>query len=996
MQFGIYQNRRKQVWLPAGAALLLMLGYSSGATAQDEPVEGEEPAEEGAPSAEEGGEAKEGGEAGIIIDGSETEPGSADDGDSEVEEIVITGSRIGRSNLDSYANIAVVTSEDLKLSGVSNVEEFLRQMPSLTLQGLGKQNNNYGAGLSQVDLRNLGTGRTLVLINGKRIIGAYGGGVDLNNVPVQMVDRIEVLLDGASAVYGSDAVAGVVNIVLKDDFEGYRVDVGGGITTKGDGETFTADVTAGGNFDRGNMALNLSYSRRMEIEERDRSFAHPPSTDSYYEDMDGDGVIDPEDNQVLWGSIFTPGGIAYSSLGGNTFGPNGEVLGYSYFDHVTMGPDPNGQTVAEYLGWTDESPYVRYNWSEAQFLQGRTERIGLTAIGSYELGQYVEAYMQGDFTHRTSLNRLAPQPISGPNTYLEDALYIPLTNPYIPDDYSAMLYSNDYIEMYRRGFEFGQRKYVSNMETFRVVAGLEGEFLERSSWDIFANYSKMFSSEVMHNSINMKNLVTALDPQACANDPACPGVINLFGEGSISDDHVRYIGYNEQTQSMWDMLQTGLSLKGGLFKLPGGYLTAVIGGDFRWERGYTQPDARVSSGESAENFAQYTGGDYNVQEAFGEISIPILKGLPGVEELTIDLAGRLSNYNTSGSQFTYRGGLAYAPLRDIKFRGVYSTAFRAPPITALYSGVQDGYPVVNDPCSDFDPDTTTGQNCQAEGVPEGWSQTKDQIKARYGSNPDLDAEESTQINGGIVITPTFISEAAGSLTLTGDFYRITVDSAISSLDPQTIVDKCYASENMSHSYCQYISGRTSNHDIGIVSATLLNAQELITQGIDFTVLYGVPIWRNFRADLTFNGNFLLKYDIKTEGETEHRLGTIANLASYDGAFAHFRFLTDLTLGTSMIKVSNRVRFVGPVDYFGWEGSDEEAGTWDDRPIHAVDGIAYWDLSAMLVWQAFDLVIGMDNVLDTDPPFIPSGDGNSNPNSYDFVGRYIYAKLGYQF
>ncbi len=966
MQIDFRPFYRKRCGLIAGMASAL-LAFTTAVSAQDAVEEGLETTD----PAEDEVEAS-------------TEADSAED--NSIEEIVVTGSRIGRNNLDSYANITVVNSEDIRLSGVGTADELLRQLPSLTLQGVSKQNNNGGGGLARVDLRNLGAGRTLVLLNGRRIIGAFGGGVDLNNVPIHMVERIEVLLDGASAVYGSDAVAGVVNIVLKEDYEGFRVDLHGGITTYGDGENLTISSTLGGNFDDGNAVVNLTYYRRNEIWQKDRDWAEPPVVAEYYDDVDGDGEIDYDQPQTLYNSSYTPGGTLYSyggSFGPQHFKPDGD---YAPFDN----------------GMEDDNPYGdRYSYGLDQWLIGRLNRVSVTALGTYELSEFVKAYAEGEFTFRHSLNQLAPQPIGGGTAIIPGRLPIPITNPFVPDELAEMATADDNgtFWMSRRMAEIGRRQYENSMKTFRVITGIEGEIGHRFSWDVYVNYSKMFNSAVIHNAVNLRNLRIALDPDLCAANALCPGVANLFGAGNMQDDVAEFVRFRSMSQSMWDMAQTGMSVQGKLAELPGGFLTGVVGGDFRWERGYTLPDSRITGGDSAGNIFEFTGGDYNVQEAFVEFSIPILKGLPGADELTVDLAGRFSNYNTFGSEFTYRAGLAYGPLPDIRFRGIYSTAFRAPSIANLYGGSRDSYQIVADPCVGWESsdDSNLRENCQDDGVPENWTQAGTQIRTNVGSNPDLTAETSAQLNIGTVITPTFIPKSAGTLSATFDFYKISVDNAITNLDSQTITNKCYYSEDKSHEYCQYISARGASHDISGINATLRNIAEIETKGLDFTFNYLLPITPQFRANFNFHGNVLLQLEEKNiaADTTEDRLGTIASMSNYNGALAKFRFRTDLTLGTGLWKLSNRVRYIGPVEVFGWDGTTPDDPS-DDLPTHDLKAMAYWDLSGLIMWKGLDFIVGMDNVLDATPPYIPAGDANSNANTYDFMGRYVYAKIGYQF
>ena len=449
MQFETHRSRRKRIWLPLGTVLLLLV-FTTGVAAQDTPADDEEPAEQPAtdesappveevstppapevpapevpapevpaPAEEQGEEPAEAEASGSLTLGAEASPpsGEADipvepapaatpaEKDDDVEEILVTGTRIGRSNLESYANITVISGEDIKISGVTTVDELLTQMPTITLQATNKQNNNGGYGYAQVDLRNLGSARTLVLLNGKRIIGP--GGVDLNTVPMDMVERIEVLLDGASAIYGSDAVAGVVNIVYKDDFEGFRADISGGITTHGDGENVTISTTMGGNHDKGNMVLNLTYYRRNEIWEKDRSWAQPPIVDEYYKTDDIYPKILTGEISTGYNSIYTPNGIAWSSQGRHYFGENGIV---AYTDDEYFKPDG-----------------LRYSYGLDQFLVGKMERFSATALGNYELSEFVTAFAEFDFTHRKSLNQLAPLPL-----WID---HVSGTNPYLPADY---------------------------------------------------------------------------------------------------------------------------------------------------------------------------------------------------------------------------------------------------------------------------------------------------------------------------------------------------------------------------------------------------------------------------------------------------------------------------------------------------------------------------------------------------------------------------------
>ncbi|MEK7704138.1 MAG: TonB-dependent receptor plug domain-containing protein, partial [Myxococcota bacterium] len=305
-----------------------------------------------------------------------------------VEEIVVTGTRIGRSNLQEYGHITVVSSEQLASSGVTTIDELLLDLPSVTLQGINKNQNNGGEGLAFIDLRNLGSNRTLVLVNGRRFVASgtgVGEAVDLNNIPVQLIDRVEVLLDGASAIYGSDAIGGVVNIILKNNFEGMQLDAHGGISSYGDGEEMSLAATMGSNFDRGNLVFNLSYVNRQQIAQKDREWAKYPIVDA---------EVDPTTGQII--NYYNSSYVVEGRVGGTWFRPDGAGASFQDFAY---GPKDVG-----------------YNYGEAQWLIGKQERFALTTLGTFDISKDIKAYMEGTFTHRHSRQRLASQPLGGANT----------------------------------------------------------------------------------------------------------------------------------------------------------------------------------------------------------------------------------------------------------------------------------------------------------------------------------------------------------------------------------------------------------------------------------------------------------------------------------------------------------------------------------------------------------------------------------------------------
>jgi iron complex outermembrane recepter protein len=935
---------------------------------------------------------------------------AAETGSDEVsEEMIITGSRISRNKKEQFAQVAVVSAKEIKASGATTIDEVLNKLPSLTLQGMNRQNNNGGNGLAFIDLRNLGTSRTLVLINGKRFVssGEFGSGVDMNNIPVAMIERIEVLLDGASAIYGSDAIGGVVNIILKKDFEGVQVDVGGGLSTHGgDGKNMTASVTMGGNHKHGNAALNVTYTHQSEVEQKNRSWAKNPVMDEYY-------VRDENGKQHVvrdYGSFNTKDGVI-SSWNDDYYSNNG-----------------NWESIytPDYSDLNDTFKSTMYNFGADQWLIGRMDRLSLTTLADYKLGSHATAYLEGTYTFRKSSNQMAPQPL-GATTYYPEGPTIPITNPYLPSNVVAAegAMGSEYFWFYRRMVEAGDRVFENEASTYRFVVGLQGDFIkDRLGYDVYASTSRSMNSYIMRNAIDLGRVIETLDPAACAANPNCPGVGNYFGQGNLQPAVLDYIRYDELSSTTWNMIDTGLSLNSKLVQIPfGGWLSAALGAEFRWEKGSNLPEGMVTQGYSQSNLLDPTQGSYNAQEFFGEISIPILKNKPAFHALTADIAGRLSVYDTFGAQFTYRTGLSWAPIPDFTLRGVYSTAFRAPSISDLYGGATDSYLEVNDPCDGWDsldPSSTLYQNCQASGAGPGFMQTSTQIRTNIGSNPNLNAETARIVNAGVVITPTFIPQAAGDLILSTDFYRINIESAIASLDPQTIVDECYNSPDMSTNYyCQFIDERSPTGDINGLNAIALNISEVETYGLDLSASYMIPLPRELAINLGWDGNILLKYSEynKVADKTEESAGTIGSADVTGGSFAKLRWIFNLGLGSERWNLTNRLRFIGRAELFGLDdlkksaadeadaavaAGDITAAQRDDYyadllpPTKGVDPIAYWDIVVTYNVASWDFTLGVDNILDTDPPFVLDASVNTNVQTYDFMGRYIYGNIGYKF
>jgi len=895
----------------------------------------------------------------------------------EIPEIVVTGTRIGRDNLSEFAHITVVSAKEIQQSGVTTVDELLTTMPSVTLQGLNKQNNNGGNGLAFVDLRNLGASRTLVLVNGRRFIKSGGGAaVDLNNIPVSMIERVEVLLDGASAAYGSDAIGGVINIILKDSFRGFEAAVGGGISTFGDGTALDISLTGGVGGEQGNVAANFTYTHEGRVEQKDRAWARHPVQAEW---DNGDGT-----RGYLFGSGSHPGGR------------------YMYFDRDGNFQDKFVDPDGDLHDFNDGS---RYNFGNDQWLTGDMERFSATLFGNYFLSDDVSAYLEGTYTNRWSRNQLAPQPLGfGTNAYPE--VFVPTTNPYMPAE------MRDAIDpgiggawLIFRPTQLGRRIYDNDSDTFRLVTGVRGDIVKDLDFDVYFNYGHHANSTTTYNAVNQRRMIETVDPDLCGSATAqAAGCVvgNWFGEGNLSREVLDYIRYTDVESTSWDSFQVAGQMtwkSGQYFELPGGPLGAAVGVETRKESGYNRPSAITQGEESGGNGLDPTEGSYNAQEVFAELSLPLLDELPAVYSLTVDLAARFSHYNTFGNDITYRAGLSWAPIADVRLRGVFSTAFRAPDIADLYGGAADSYEEVDDPCNNWgaSTDPNVRANCQAQGVPQDYDQSGaggSQIRTNIGGNPNLDAETAMVANAGLVFTPTFGAEWLKDLSITFDLYWVKVDNAITNPNPQWLIDTCYESANFAHPNCARINARNpTSHAITSMEAALENIAQIETMGIDITLNYGLsagsfggPRWLRF--DLGVHLNYLLDYTEVAMGDTIEYAGTITN-GMTGGAFSHLRGTFVFQVSGESWSIGSRVRYIGGADIFGTSAENGDL-TLEVAPI------AYWDLNARYTWEGLTFTLGVDNLIGAEPPYLPEGGQNANVQTYDFVGRYIYTRIAYKF
>jgi iron complex outermembrane receptor protein len=887
--------------------------------------------------------------------------------ESGEEVVTVTGSRIAGSAVQEASHVTVVTQKDIQKTNANTVDEVLRRLPSVSLQGINKQANNGGSGLSTIDLRNMGSGRTLVLINGRRVVSSGDEVVDLNTIPVSMIERIDVLLEGASVIYGSDAVAGVVNIILKDDFEGVQADVFGGISGKGDGEEIGASLTMGTNHDKGNLTVNVQTLIRRPVWQKDRSWARNSVVEGYTNGYNGDDGID-----YFYGSGSLPDGRS----GGTLFKPDATTgLGFQPWDGGT-------------------NPDTAYFFSKSQYISGAQERLQFTLVGDYDLSKHSRAFVEAMYTYRHSQTRLAPQPLSANSTF-PNGMRVGVDNPYIPKEFLAGLPAGtSSFPLARRMSELGPRMYDFDVNTGRVVVGLAGELPKYElDWEVYANFGISRGATSINNSLNMARAIESANPSIC-NTPQMQAkgcvVGDFFGAGDLQPGAVDYMKYTDISSNGFSQVSSGASVSARPVELWAGKLGLAGGLLYRREAGFKTPSGATVTGESGGNGQDPTRGDYSSIEFFGESTLPLLSDLPGAETLEVDLAARFSWYDSFGSKVTWRTSGVWAPIDAFKFRGTYSTAFRNPGISDLYGGSQDSFETLSDPCDHWsvNPDPTVRANCQAQGVSPDYESTSPQIRTNVGGNPKLEAETANVWSAGIVVAPP-LPKPAGDFTLSVDYYNVRVKNAITNPEPQYVLDNCYGQPDMANNPNCANVGRGPEGDVTKLRANLQNIGKSETAGIDINANYdfglgtiGLPSWSHLI--LGWQGNRLLYFDDTIYGTKVRYYKKISDNA---GTYTQWRWLASVTFAAENWSVTSYNRYIGGAKNFNYP--------YGSIPHDWTPSILYWDLSAQYTVNQFTVTGGIQNVMNKKPPFYMDGDTQSNGNTYDYIGRYFFARLSYK-
>jgi len=833
---------------------------------------------------------------GVGVTGVSAQDSSTDE--EEVEEVVVTGSRIVRRDLTAPSPVTIVTSEAIIESGDIDITNVLREIPALNASLTASQSALTGApnGVGQLNLRNLGTNRTLVLVNGRRHVAGVSGtaSVDTSTIPVGLIETVETTLGTGGAVYGADAVSGVVNFILRDDFEGLEYRGQFNISDNGDAENYFGSITAGANFDddRGNAVVAVEYSRQTPITGFDRSFAGAGQARQIPVNAEVAQLLGINPNAI---NTFTPNlSLPISSAFGIiSLNGSGFVAGASG-PGATFGGFPLAQVIDETgtLRALDFGVFVdAFNGIGGdQILAGtdrdliipELDRFHINANVNYELTENINFFLESKFVYTNSLDS------TGVNGFNDD-IPIALDNPFIPAALQTQIDSlvaqglTPNIAISRDTLDDGTAG-LNNADrfTFRAVTGFEGELDNGFRYELSYNFGRTDSS--INNATRriedrfFAGIDAVTDPATgetvCRSDldpTAIPPVspfpaaregfltfnpgdgqcapINIFGPNAISEEGLAF-AFQPTTNNIQLTQQVILATISGdtedFFSLPAGPIGFAAGFEYRDESSDLVIDGLETSGLVFLNGPGSTSvsGGFDVSEYFGEVSVPVLADLPLVQALTIDASVRYSDYSTVGGVTAWNAGATWTVTDDITFRGGFSRSVRAPNIFELFSGET---PIAI--AADFDPCNADqlsqgsefrAANCAALGIPADFNSADFNsafVPGTSGGNPNLDAERSETITIGAVFTPTFLP----GFSLTVDYYDIEITDAIQSISQTAIIENCVDAPSLDNSFCPLVQRDPTNGNITGFTSGQANIASATARGVDFSAIYGFEV-----------------------------------------------------------------------------------------------------------------------------------------------------------
>ena len=886
----------------------------------------------------------------------------------------VTGSLIPRATLTTPSLLTVLRRDDLLAAGRTMVGDILQPLPE---QGnaLNAQFNNGGDGSTRISLRGLGIARTLTLLNGRRYVPGGTGAdasVDLNTIPLAVIDRVEVLKDGGSAVYGSDAVAGVVNIITRTTFQGTEASLYTAQTERKDGFSIDASVITGHRTadGRGNIIFAAETQQQDPVFAGNREFSRVTNSFDFV-----NGTITPA------GSTSTPGGRLDAfqiDVNGDGRGDRVNVCGLNVRFCTSDGRGGFRPFV---------SPADLFNFQPDNYLYTPSARASAYTAGSYTLAPHVLGFFEANFQHRASDQRLAAEPLT------TATFGIPISRNSIYNPFGG-----DVLSYNRRLQELGPRQFLQSVDTMRAVVGARGDGPTPDSWqwEVSYNYGRTDSTNRTVGQLVLSRLRNAVGPSfigpagPTCGTPSAPiqgcVPINLLGPaGSISPEGVNYAGFTGLDSGDNKQQVALATAQRRIAQLPSrGDVTLAVSAEARKETGDVTPDALIASGDTTANPTSPIHGTTKSVEASAELSIVGARDRDGVERLELDLAARAFRFDTFGRGTVTSARALIRPVRGITLRASRSETFRAPSITELFAAKADAFPLANDPCDHAfgQPDPATAAECAREGVPGNAVFGTFQQHAVTGGNLQLQPETAKVTSAGVVLE----SPRAPGLSLSVDAWMTEVTQAVQAPLIQSVFASCY--QRGIRSFCDLIRRNPAQgFAIDTVDLRLANFGGDSTSGVDTAV--------HINHHVRGGGDLHARVDLQTLNAFDHDTGSgvLHGLGVYDLGIYPKRKATVTAVWQHPSGASAGFNFLFVDSFQECENNDCNDGS----PSRTVESYSKLDVFSSMAFRGFGghatLTVGVNNVFDRAPPVIYNGAaGNYDTSAYDMLGRFAYARL----
>ncbi|USI28838.1 TonB-dependent receptor plug domain-containing protein [Alteromonas macleodii] len=922
---------------------------------------------------------------GSIVSAQETDsqPKAAD-----VERIAVTGSRIQRAGFETATPVNVVGEQAIDESGFSNVYDILKTVPAIGV-GLGSANgspnalSNPEAGASFINLRGLGTDRSLVLIDGRRRVSgsSTSSAVDLSMIPAGLIQRVEVITGGASAVYGADAVSGVVNMIMKDNVDGIEVSASTGASPEGSGgERVAIDFVGGSEFadGKGRMVLGISFSKEQELRTSQRDFGtqlhlspNPANTGP------NDGIPDRIHVDNLGFFAFSTKGAF--NIGGDWYtDDNGIRLldGGGFFDGI-RGIDAEG-------------------FRQVDFSRLRQEQETLATRFSvdYDIAENISFFLDADYGVTTTVGSGQPDNSTNGGGFNINRLY--RENPLLPDDLTALMDENGLSSFsFNRAYgNWETRNPTFDRTSYSVVAGFEGYFENDWKWNVYYQDSRYENNSKWANYTVTERVANAIDVIAdpVTGEAVCrsgdTGCVPLYplSQAPLTAEQSAYINHTALRFHRNEQQVFSASLAGDVLELPAGETQFALGVEHREESIATLDDGlarfgglHLFRGQEPQN------AELSVDEAYLEVVVPVLSGKSGFEQLDLEAAVRYSDYDTIGGTTATKLGFNWAINDEIRLRGSKATSVRAPNLSELFSpGITTGA-FLDDPC-DIEQiqlgSSTRAANCAALGIPVGWVDPNS-VPAKEvvtGGNPDLSEEKSDSLTIGAVITPDLVD----NLTFSIDYWDIAITDAIGSFAVTDIIKKCVDSVTIDNGFCSLIT-RDEQLSIERVDVAKINVGSLSARGIDFEGFYKTAISAG-ELTATLNGSYLLEHEQLVDENDPSSLFLTRNNPDNP----KFRSNLNLSYVQGAFSIGLNTRYIGSTQI------DPNVLTDESIDKNDIPRRIYNDL---ILGYHFEndvkVTATITNLADIDPPRRAEVFLGARGN-YDNVGRFVSLRASYQF